>query len=84
MVVPVVVDAEGGQFARMEDAQLSGRVFYCHPWMVVQAQNFVNLIRVLGDEIELQVHGDGLLAHILNVGAAAYTGGDPALLELPA
>jgi SAM-dependent methyltransferase len=46
-----------------------GRVFRCHPWMVSQAQEFIDLIRVMGDEVELEIYGDGLLAHILNTGA---------------
>jgi hypothetical protein len=37
--------------------------------MISQAQEFLDLIKFLGSEIELEVYGDGLLAHILNVGA---------------
>lgn len=47
----------------------AGRVFHCHPWMASQAQEFQSLIKVLGHEFELEVHGDGLLAHILNAAA---------------
>ena len=47
----------------------SDRVFQCHTWMASQAQEFLDLIKFLGDEIDLEIHGDGLLAHILNVGA---------------
>jgi len=54
VVVPIVV---------------GGRLFRCHPWMAAQAQEFINLIKQLGDEIELEVHGDGLLAYILEAGA---------------
>jgi SAM-dependent methyltransferase len=46
-----------------------GRIFYCHGWMISQAQEFLDLIRVLGDEIELEIHGDGLLAYLLQTGA---------------
>ncbi len=49
---------------------VGGRVFHCHAWMVSQAQEFQTLIRFLGDELEIAVHGDGLLGHILNTGAA--------------
>jgi SAM-dependent methyltransferase len=49
---------------------VGGRVFYCHAWMVSQAQEFMTLIKFLGDEMEIEVHGDGLLGHILNTGAA--------------
>lgn len=48
----------------------AGRVFYCHPWMASQGEEFITLIRKLGDEFELIVHGDGLLANILTVGAS--------------
>jgi hypothetical protein len=37
--------------------------------MVSQAQEFIDLIGMLGDEIELDVRG-GLLRHILETGAS--------------
>jgi hypothetical protein len=49
---------------------VGGRVFQCHPWMATQAQEFMDLIKVMGDEIELEVYGDGLIGHILRTGAA--------------
>jgi SAM-dependent methyltransferase len=49
---------------------LGGRVFHCHPWMVAQAQEFISLIKIFGSEFELIVHGDGLLAHIVETGAS--------------
>jgi hypothetical protein len=48
---------------------VGGKVFRCHSWMAAQAREFISLIQQLGDEIELQVHGDGLLAYILETGA---------------
>lgn len=48
-----------------------GRIFYCHPWMAAQAQQFIEMIKFLGDEIEIEVYGDGLLKHILDAGADA-------------
>jgi 2-polyprenyl-3-methyl-5-hydroxy-6-metoxy-1,4-benzoquinol methylase len=48
---------------------VSGKIFNCHPWMVSQAQEFIDLIRMIGDEIELEVYG-GLLHHILESGAS--------------
>ncbi len=48
---------------------VGGRQFWCHPWMVAQAQQFIDLIKWLGDEIEIEVYGDGLLAHILQTAA---------------
>jgi hypothetical protein len=46
------------------------RTFYCHPWMASQAQEFMDLIKVMGDVLEIAVYGDGLLVHILETGAA--------------
>lgn len=45
------------------------RIFKCHPWMISQAQEFMDLTRLIGDEINLAVHGDGLISHILQTGA---------------
>lgn len=47
-----------------------GRMFRCFPWMASQAQQMIDLIRWMGDDIELEVYGDGLLAHMLNTAAA--------------
>jgi hypothetical protein len=46
-----------------------GRAFYCHGWMISQAQEFMEMIRMMGEEIELEIYGDGLLRHILVTGA---------------
>ena len=48
---------------------VSGKIFNCNPWMVSQAQEFMSLIQMLGDEIELEIYG-GLLRHILESGAS--------------
>lgn len=48
-----------------------GKVFKCHPWMISQAQEFMDLIRLYGHVIELDVKGPGLLAAILEAGAEA-------------
>ena len=48
---------------------VSGKIFNCNPWMVSQAQEFIDLIKMIGDEIELEVYG-GLLHHILESGAS--------------
>lgn len=47
----------------------SDRVFKTTVWQASQAHEFMDLMRLLGDIIEIQIHGDGLLAHILNTGA---------------
>jgi SAM-dependent methyltransferase len=48
---------------------VGGRKFGCTAWQIAQAQEFMNLIRVMGDMFELEVHGDGLLKWILDHGA---------------
>jgi len=62
---------ENGREAVM-NVTCGGRVFRCHAWMAAQAQEFVHLIKVFGNEIELAVYGDGLLAHVLKTGAALH------------
>jgi len=49
------------------------KVFYCHPWMVSQAQEFQDLMRVIGEHIDMDVRGDGLIAEIINTAAALAT-----------
>jgi hypothetical protein len=57
----------------------AGETFRCAAWMVSQAQEFIDLITVMGDTFELEVYGDGLLAHILKAGAALPGNCPPAL-----
>jgi SAM-dependent methyltransferase len=45
------------------------RVFHCTPWHVSQAHEFQDQAKAMGDEVEMVVHGDGLIAHILKTGA---------------
>jgi hypothetical protein len=47
-----------------------GRTFECAPWMLSQAQEFMEMVGFLGDEVSLAVHGDGLIAHIIKTGAS--------------
>ena len=49
------------------------RTFKTTVWQVSQAHEFISLIKFLGEEIDLQVHGDGLLAYILRTGAEFST-----------
>lgn len=48
-----------------------GRIFRCHSWMAAQAQEWITLIAKIGESFDCQVHGDGLLAHIINTAATA-------------
>lgn len=49
------------------------RIFACSPWMLHQAQEFLELVPFLGDAVELAVYGDGLIAHALQTGASFDT-----------
>ena len=51
------------------EVEVGGRTFTCHPWMVCQAQDFQKLVSVLGNTAEIAVHGDGLIAQILQTAA---------------
>ena len=48
--------------------RVGGEVFYCNPWMVSQAREFVDLVGCMGDGMELEIYG-GLLRQILKSGA---------------
>lgn len=46
-----------------------GKTFHCTPWMLSQASEFRDMMGLLGDEVELAVYGDGLIAHMIATGA---------------
>jgi hypothetical protein len=48
---------------------LGGRDFSCSNWQIAQAMNFFDLIKHMGDKINLNVYGDGLIAHMLKTGS---------------
>lgn len=48
----------------------AGREFRCSAWQASQAANFMTFISSKnGDFFNLSIHGDGLLAHMINTGA---------------
>lgn len=51
---------------------VGGRTFMCHPYMAAQAQEFMDLIRTIGDVIDIEIYGDGLLAHIVKHAAELF------------
>ena len=52
-------------------AIVAGKEFICEPWMFTQAEEFQNLVNFYKvDELKLAVYGDGLIAHMINTGAA--------------
>ena len=46
-----------------------GREFRCTVWQASQAQNFRDFLAKNGTQFRLNIHGDGLLAYILETGA---------------
>lgn len=55
--------------AHVVTIDVGGREFRCHPWMVVQANEVPKIIRyILGpiDGFNLNVRGNGLIAHMIN------------------
>ena len=50
-----------------------GRTFECTPWMLSQASEFRDVVKFLGDEVELAVYGDGLIANMIATGASLST-----------
>jgi hypothetical protein len=52
-------------------AVVGDREFVCESWMFSQAEEFQNLVKFYkDDDLSLVVHGDGLIAHIINTGKA--------------
>lgn len=47
----------------------AGRTFSCTGWQVSQANEFQDIVKFLGDEVELNVVGDGLIAWMIKTGA---------------
>jgi len=45
-----------------------GKHFDCTPWQLSQASEFRGLVGLLGDEMELAVYGDGLIAAMIAAG----------------
>ena len=72
-----VIDGKHHAYAQPEndgapliEIELEGRTFLCQNWQAYQAQEFVDEVKMLPEDLQLAVHGDGLIAHILKTGAA--------------
>jgi hypothetical protein len=50
---------------RVMNVRLNGREFKCQIWMWVQAQEFIDIQKMIADHCELAIYGDGLIAHIV-------------------
>lgn len=56
------------------------RMFRCTAWMASQAQEFINQVSAgLLDDVQLIVHGDGLISHIIKTGADLQEAEDAAV-----
>jgi hypothetical protein len=53
------------------DNKDDGRVFVVSPWHLKQAEDFLEFIRSAGHAFQLHVHGDGMLAYMLQRAATA-------------
>lgn len=51
------------------DVTCGDRVFQCHGWHLTQAFEFQELQQMIGDLCEMDVKGDGLIAHIIRTGS---------------
>lgn len=49
------------------------REFLCAPWHLKQVEDMLRFIRFNGEKFLLNVHGDGLLAHVLRTNAEVIT-----------
>ena len=43
-----------------------GKWWECSPFHIAQADEFQQMVRVLGDRFEMQIYGEGLIAHMVN------------------
>lgn len=46
-----------------------GKMFQCSPWQLQQASELRDVIKMMGDEVELAVYGDGIIATQIRYGA---------------
>ncbi len=51
-------------FSLVLKVKASRRTFYCHAWMVKQADEWIQFLNVLPKDVQITMHGDGLLTHI--------------------
>jgi len=47
------------------EMQIGDRKWTCAGWQAIQAQEFIHMVRIFPDDIELDVRGDGLIAGII-------------------
>ncbi len=62
---------------RIVEVEVGGRKFQCTAWMWEQAHEFIDLTRAIAEVCDLEVHGDGLIAHIIKTSASLPPKGEP-------
>ena len=68
---------EENNSSQLFEVRSGNRRFQCHPWMAVQADEFMQMIPHYPDDLMLSFRGRGLLAHIIE--QTANTGRPPPL-----
>lgn len=56
-------------FSKILTCRVGRRRFKAHPWMLVQADEFLQIMQIWPEDGALAVYGDGLLSHIVNLTA---------------
>lgn len=56
----------------MREVTCMGKKFQCAAWQASQFDDFQHFIQIVGDKFELNVHGDGLIAHMMKEGANLF------------
>jgi hypothetical protein len=51
------------------DFSSGDRVFHCSAWQASQAQTFMDMLSAYGNVLQIEVHGDGLIAHMIKQAA---------------
>jgi hypothetical protein len=52
------------------DSSVEPRTFCVSPWQLKQAEDWLQIIRIHGSQFLVNVHGDGLIAHMMRHGGA--------------
>lgn len=75
-----IVDDEAHAYSQPENDKdiavpviVGGKTFKCTPWMAAQATEFISLVRAMGEEVQLEIKGEGLIAWIIEY-AASFMG----------
>jgi len=66
-------DADSRYYVRVESPSGDVRVFQCSAWHIKQAEDFLQTIKINGQHFLLNMHGDGMLAHMLRTAGTSVT-----------